>query len=208
MVDGSEKGFSGIILSGGISRRMGQCKWNLPLGNRPLLSWTVAALQKIAREIIVVKRPEQDIFVEGVRQVDDNLDYPPSALRGILAGLEASKTEWSFFCGCDMPFIQPGLIKFLWKMTPGWKGLMPLLEDGPHPLHSFYHRDLIEPIRANLEQGTLRLMGIARQQDVKKVAPEDLEGFNWDPTSFFNINTPEDLYRAEQMLAARRDKSG
>ncbi len=208
MVEGSEKGFSGIILSGGISRRMGQSKWNLPLGNRPLLSWTVAALQSVAREIIVVKRPEQDISVTGVRQVEDDLDYPSSALRGILAGLQASKTEWSFFCGCDMPFIQPELIKFLWKMAPGWKGLMPVLEDGPHPLHSFYHRDLMEPVRANLEQGTLRVMAIARQRGVRKVSSEDLEGFNWDPASFFNVNTPEDLYRAELMLAARRDKSG
>lgn len=202
------KDVTGVILAGGSSRRMGRSKWSLKLAGKELIFWTVQALQPVVGEIIIVKRPEQRIEVPGIKAVNDDLSYPPSALRGIVAGLMESKTGWSFFCGCDMPFIQPELVKFLFDLTPGYKGVIPVLEDGPHPLHSFYHKDLIGQIRENLETKSLKLLEIAGEPEIRRVTLKDLDGFNLDPTSFFNINTPEDFRRAEIMIAARRDGSG
>jgi len=199
---------TGVILAGGSSRRMGWSKWSLDLAGKKLISWTVQALQPVVGEIIIVKRPEQRIEIPGVKAVNDDLSYPPSALRGIVAGLMESKTGWSFFCGCDMPFIQPELVKFLFVLTSGYKGVVPVLEDGPHPLHSFYHKDLVGQIRENLETNSLKLLEIARQPEVRRVTLEDFAGFNLDTISFFNVNTPEDFRRAEKMIAARRDGSG
>ncbi len=199
---------TGIILAGGSSRRMGRCKWSLKLAGKELIFWTVQALLPLVGEIVIVKRPGQPIAVPGVRIVNDDLSYPPSALRGIVAGLIASKTGWSFFCGCDMPFIRPELVSFLYQMTPGFRGVVPVLEDGPHPLHSFYHRDLIKPIKKNLEERDLKLLKITEQAGVKMVTEEDFSGVELDRSSFFNINTPEDIQLAERMIAARGDKSG
>ncbi len=199
---------TGVILAGGKGRRMGQSKWMLNLDGRKLISWTIEALEPLFGEIIIVKRPKQKIEFPGVRIVNDDLSYPPSALRGIAAGLMETKTEWAFFCGCDMPFIQEDLVRFLFKFTSGYKGVVPVLEDGPHPLHSFYHRDLIKPIKEKLENKSFKLLRITDHPGVRTVTPEDFAGFNLDRSSFFNVNTPEDLERAGKIIAARRDRSG
>jgi molybdenum cofactor synthesis domain-containing protein len=100
------------ILAGGHSRRMGQDKALLQYRNGKLIEAVYAVLARLFQEILIVaKRPELYRFLPA-RAVTDALsgDGP---LVGIHAALQAATTPFVFVVGCDMPSLQPSLIRDL-----------------------------------------------------------------------------------------------
>ena len=204
------KGAAGVILVGGKGKRMGRSKWDLPLCGKSLLSRTLRVIHPLFSEVIVVKRAEQELESElsRVKMVNDNPEFPVSALRGLYSGMKNSEEEWVFLCGCDMPFIQAELVQFLFSFRGSNSAVIPVLRDGPHPLHAFYHRSLLDSVEENLRQGIFRIMELSKTVRVRRVKAEEIETANYDGHSFFNINTPPDLKYAEEFLQSRGDVCG
>jgi molybdopterin-guanine dinucleotide biosynthesis protein A len=107
---------TGIIVAGGRSSRMGQDKALLELQGATMLERTAAALQQVAERVIVVARDMQGYGPIGLETVPDI--YPGlGPLSGIHAGLSASTTEWGIVVACDMPFVQPEVLRALLAQT-------------------------------------------------------------------------------------------
>src|SRR3989338_6179724 len=97
---------TGVILAGGVSRRMGQEKAFLPWGDVTLLEHIIDTLRPAVDEIIVAVSDAQQFDLRNVRVVED-LIPGAHALGGLYTGLRAAAYPRCFVCACDMPFGTP-----------------------------------------------------------------------------------------------------
>jgi len=67
------------------------------------------------------------------------------------------------------------------------------------PLHAIYHKKCLEPMRALIEANCLRISEVFCQGRIRYVTAEEIAAFDPVHLSFFNINTPEDLLRAQEL---------
>lgn len=192
---------TGVILSGGEGKRIGFPKQEIELGGFTILNRTVRVLEILFSEIILIKKEEQTVSFPGIKIINDDSQLPPSALRGIYGALKAASNPWIFVCGVDMPFLKAELIAYLFKYNQDFKGIIPCSEDGPHPLHGYYHQSLLASMEYNLRKRKLRILEIFADKDICFVKQAELLAKNFNLLSFFNINTPNDLIQAEKLLA-------
>jgi molybdopterin-guanine dinucleotide biosynthesis protein A len=99
-----------------------------------------------------------------------------------------------------MPFLNPALLSYLMGLSAGFDVVMPLVKGEIEPLHAVYSRDCAGPIRAQFEEGRLRIRDFLEGVRVRYVEGADIEKFDPEHLSFFNINTAADLRRARSIL--------
>ena len=191
-----------VILAGGMSRRLGRNKALEPFQGEPLIHRVIGKMGRIASNVIVVAND-----VERVAELDlpDHAnpvidEYPgKGSLGGIYTGLRASPTEWAVFCACDMPFPSPRLYRALISNRDANDAVVPLVEGRPEPIHAAYSRACIEPIREKLAVDRLKISGFFDDVRVCYFTEDRVREIDPDLLSFFNINTRQDLEKANQI---------
>ncbi|MBI3267424.1 MAG: molybdenum cofactor guanylyltransferase [Planctomycetes bacterium] len=189
---------SGAILAGGRSRRMGTDKAFLTLAGQTLLDRQLALFRGLFAEVLVAANDLERCARPGIRVVPDA--YPERAsLVGIYSALRAASEPWCFVAACDMPFLEPSLIRYLEGFTGGAEAVVPLWRERPEPLHAWYSKDCLPTLTARIDAGTYRLGDLLPHLRVRTVP---VEGTAWAAraeTIFWNLNTPDDLERARRM---------
>jgi len=196
---------SGVILAGGESRRLGRNKALLRIGGRALIERVVEAIAPLTAEVIVVvASPEQAAALPlppTARVVSDR--YPGcGSLGGIFSGLAASREPWILAMACDMPFLNPALLRHLMTARRGVDAVVPYLEGQPQPLHALYRKTCLAPIEGMLRSGQLKIASLFTAVRVRYVDEATIDRIDPDHRSFFNINTPADLEEARGMATA------
>lgn len=194
--------WSGIILAGGSSHRMGVDKRFLSVHGKPLVGWVLERLSQLVDEIIVATM-EPALFAALPVQVTTDRYPGHGVLAGLHAGLTAAHGAWALVVAGDMPFLNLSLLRGMMQqaqasaadvIVPQWQGEL-------EPLHALYRPAVCAPAaEAALQAGKRRI--IAFYPDVRvHVMPQD-EVARYDPEgrSFCNINTPEDWALAAQQL--------
>jgi len=192
---------TGIVLAGGRSARLGQDKALLRLdGGLTLVATTVERLRPLVDEVLVVTGDGARLGRLSARVVPDV--YPDAgALGGIYSGLVAARHEHALTVACDMPFLSQDLLRHMLALPRDYDVLLPRLADGLlEPLHAVYSRACREPIRERLAAGRYRVVGFHDLVRVRHVEEPELRRFDPELRSFFNVNTPEELRRALEML--------
>jgi molybdopterin-guanine dinucleotide biosynthesis protein A len=193
---------SGVILAGGLATRCGGGnKALLPLGGLRLLDRIFSVYRQVFEEIILVTNQPLEFLGWDAKIVTDI--FPErSSLTGIHAGLFYSERPCAFVSACDTPFLQREVVELvLDRLRPGIDVVLPRTSAGAEPLCAAYSRRCLPPIehhlRGHLMKIQLALAG-CRIETVPEAAIRDR-----DPglVSFFNVNTPEELARAELLLA-------
>ncbi len=201
--------YSAIILAGGLGTRLArQDKAVVVLDGETLLGRVHGRLASLTDDVVIVLRSDQELgpalaeAATGATIVRDLPGYG-GVLAGMSAGLEAARHEWSLCVACDMPFVQIPLVRHMWSLHRGWDAVVPRLPAGLEPLHAFYHQRCLTPLRLALSEGQRRVVSFYARLRVRYV--DDGEIVRYDPQhlSFFNINTPEDLTHAHDLLAPR-----
>ena len=195
---------SGIILAGGRSRRFGTDKALLELDGHTLIERAVSVLRPITDEIIVVT-DAMDRFarlVAEVRFVADALPRP-SALVGIYSGLLAARQGYSLVVACDMPFLNPRLLRYMVEQSAGCDVVIPRHSRGIEALHAVYSRSCIGPIEALLLQGDLTISHFFPAVRVCYVDERILNELDPEALSFFNINEQADWEFAQALSRPR-----
>ena len=191
-----------VILAGGMSRRLGRNKALEPFQGEPLIHRVIGKMGGIASNIIVVANDvervaELDLPDHATPVIDE---YPgKGSLGGIYTGLRASPTEWAVFCACDMPFPSPRLYRALLSNRDAKDAVVPLVEGRPEPIHAAYSRACLEPIREKLAADRLKISGFFDDVRVCYFTEDRVREIDPDLLSFFNINTRQDLEKANQM---------
>ena len=191
-----------VILAGGMSRRLGRNKALEPFQGEPLIHRVIGKMGRIASNIIVVANDvervaELDLPDHATPVIDE---YPgKGSLGGIYTGLRASPTEWAVFCACDMPFPSPRLYRALLSNRDANDAVVPLVEGRPEPIHAAYSRACLEPIREKLAADRLKISGFFDDVRVCYFTEDRVREIDPDLLSFFNINTRQDLEKANQI---------
>ena len=147
---------SGIVLCGGLSRRMGIDKAWLPWNGETFLSRAVEILRPLVKEVIVVARPGQDLPVTSACVVRDRI-LGAGPLGGLEAGLAAMGTHHGMVVACDMPGLNPRLLKAMAALAPDWDLVIPHAFGSYQPLHAIYAKSVQPVVAGLLARGELRI---------------------------------------------------
>ncbi|MGI6576027.1 MAG: molybdenum cofactor guanylyltransferase [bacterium] len=192
---------AGIILAGGKGERLGGSQKALQqVAGKPLIQWVQECLQPLFSQLILVTNaPELYPYFPGLVVTDIHPHRGP--LGGIEAGLEATTDEVNFVVGCDMPFLNRDIINYMHSFTGQYDLVIPRLGSYIEPLHAFYHKRTLTVIKAQLNVGIYKLSALLKAPlQVYYLNEALIKTFDPELCSFFNINTPTDLIRAEGIL--------
>ena len=180
-----------VILVGGKSSRMGTNKAFLELKGKTFIELQIELLRKMFDEISISANTPSEYEYLNLPIFKDI--YPGKGpLGGIYTSLINSSSLHTFMLACDMPFVGPELIKHLKDLTKEYDVVIPKSENGLEPLHAFYSKNCIEPIKRELDENNLRIRSFFPQVNVKIVELDSLASSDHFKNSIKNLNTMAD----------------
>ena len=199
-----DRGLSAIVLVGGLSRRFGRDKAAEVVGGRSLLQHVVDAVSPLAQEVVVVTGrggfPPPVDWPLPLKLVED-VREGAGALGGLYSGLLAASHPLAVALACDMPLLSLPLLRHLnGLLTDEWDVVMPRWHGREEPLHAFYRRTCVLAIERLLDRGGRRFVDFLPEVRVRYVSQEEIERFDPEGRSFWNVNSREDLARLLPLL--------
>jgi molybdopterin-guanine dinucleotide biosynthesis protein A len=200
----------GLILAGGLARRMGGGdKARIRIGGVTILGRVLACLQPQCDRIIINANGDPARFADtGLPVVSDSVPDFAGPLAGILAGLDwaaAHTPEAADIVSVpgDCPFLPVNLVERLEVARAAEKLPLACARSGDwrHPVVGLWPVALRDDLRRALVEEDLHKIEVWTARHGVAIA-------NWpakpvDP--FFNVNTPEDVVQAEHIAAQHRD---
>lgn len=181
---------------------MGTDKSFVRVLGRPLIEDILAQVSGLGAETIIITNQPENYTYLGVPSFTDVLP-DTGALGGIYSALAYSTQPHTLCLACDMPFIARPLLDHLLGLIPEGDVIVPRLNANgapeAEPFRAVYGRVCLGPIRAALEAGRRRVISFFPDVHVRYVDEPELDRFDPQRLSFFNVNTPEDLERARQL---------
>jgi molybdenum cofactor guanylyltransferase len=193
-----------IILAGGKSTRLGRNKVVEKIGNQSLLERVVSNLSTFNLEMIIVIGQDSSLpqltnypNLKIVRDI-----YPgKGSLGGIYTGLVSSKSYFNFVVGCDMPFLNLDLLRYMMNISEHADAVVPkTINNVLEPLHSIYSKNCIGKIELLLKQNRLSILELYPMLNVRYVESFEIDRFDNQNLSFFNINTETDLKNGKDLI--------
>jgi molybdopterin-guanine dinucleotide biosynthesis protein A len=184
-------GISGIILAGGLGRRMGGVDKGLqPLRGKPMVQHVIERLAPQVGEIVINANQNAAVYGKfGHRVVADHIQGFAGPLAGLHAGMKAARHRLVVTVPCDSPFLPADLVSRL-KNKIGTSDLaVAKTGDQPHPVFSLMKTDLLKNLEAFLVNGGRKIdawYGSLRFVEVQ---------FDDEADAFRNINTLEELHK-------------
>jgi molybdenum cofactor guanylyltransferase len=207
---------SAVVLAGGKGRRMGVVeKALLEFEGKTILERLLESLFQVVDDIVLSVRDKtqeqmfkpviEKFHSSEIRFCFDTLE-DAGPLEGIRAGLLESRSEYSFVCAGDMPFVNSRVVDFLFEKTSAHDAALPRWEDGKfEPLHAVYSRKLIPEIEKIFEKGRRSVLTpVFEMQDVVFVEVSEIQKLDPELRTFANINKAEDL---ESMIRSAVEKT-
>ncbi len=194
---------TGVLVAGGKSRRMGRDKRFLELGGQALLQRALSALQSLFEEVLVVlAEPLPQLTGQGYRVVTD-LIPSCAALGGLYTGLSLASHSRVLAVGCDMPFLNPAVIRRLAELGAQADVVIPKLATGLQPMLAVYSKTCLPHLERMARAQQFKVQGLAEVPGltVKLIPEKDFLDVDPQLLSFFNINTPADFEFARKLLA-------
>jgi molybdopterin-guanine dinucleotide biosynthesis protein A len=164
-----------IVLAGGKGTRLGKDKLQEVVGGRPLLQRVIDSLSPISERILVVT-------AQGQKR----------------PAIQATQSK-----AASVPDIYPGRGALV-SVAPGFDVVMPRIDGEIEPLHAVYSRDCLPAIQEQIERNQLQIRIFLERVRVRYVELAEIDVFDPRHLSFFNVNTPEDLTKAEEIASQNR----
>jgi molybdenum cofactor guanylyltransferase len=194
----------GLILAGGLARRMGGAdKPLVHVHGRSMLSHVAAKLRPQTSACVLNANGDTSRFdAFGLTVVPDDLPGFPGPLAGVVAGLDwcavhRPDLQWVVTVGADQPFLPDDLVARLHagRIRSG-SGLVQAGSGGrTHPVNALWPVAIRTGLRQALVQEDVRKMGRIMDRFGAVTEWWDTEPVD----SFFNVNTPEDAALAETL---------
>lgn len=198
--------FPGVILAGGLSRRMGQSKAAAHLAGQPLLDHLI---ERLSPQVCALAINSNDgaIHPHFPTIADDVTDYPgPLAgiARAVRFAQQVSHASHVLTVPVDTPFAPRDLALMLQNALPEADAVVLARSNGRiHPVIGLWPVALAEQITRWLQNPQNRkLMVFLESQTVIPVDFAAIQTTAGPLDPFFNVNTPDDLAQAERYLKA------
>jgi len=194
------KGCTCVILAGGKSKRMGQDKAFVKLANDTLLNIVIRNMQPLFKKMLI-----------SVRESREHLLFPQLYDRGNGAGpmvgietaLERVASQWVFAIACDMPFVSSELIYSMAEKRTDRDIVVSFVAGSLQPLAAFYSKSCLPCMQSQLESGDRSLKSLIKKLDATIFTEDECRRYDPDLRSFSDLDTPEDVARAEALLSER-----
>ena len=183
-----------VILAGGRSSRMGRDKRALPLGGRTLAEALAERYRPLGEAVYLSVSTPEEPAPPGVLSLPD-LRPGQGPLAGLEAALASTGAERVFLTAVDLPFGDPALARLLLEGLEGCDACLVRRAGRPEPLFAAYRRACLPHVRACLDEGRRAMGALLDRLDCRFL---EAEGFDLERV-LFNVNTPEDWKRAEEL---------
>lgn len=191
---------TGAILAGGASRRIGRNKAFLALEGKSLIVRVLERLAEVCAEVLIVANDRSLYAPLGLPVMPDR--FPGvGVLGGLHAGLQAASYDLMLAVGCDMPFLNPDLLRAFVAWAEGYDVVALRHGEQVETLHAAYRRTCLQPMEEAIRSGQRRIISFFPRVRVRYVAPEDIFPLDPDLRSFRNVNTPEEWAALQQESA-------
>ena len=205
----------GVLLAGGLARRMGGGdKCLLPLGGRPILARVIARAAPQVGTLLLNANGDPARFASfGLPVAADSVEGYPGPLAGVLTALEWTRTHrpeagWVLSIPTDTPFLPLDLATRLHAAVrhEGAELACAASAGRAHPACGLWPVGLADPLRrALVEEGVRKLGAWTARHRLAVVGFPALSFPAGAVDPFLNLNRPEDLAEAEQLLAGGGD---
>ena len=197
-------GTSGLVLAGGQGRRMQQSgrpsieKGLMLLHGQPLVSWAVNAMPPGFAELYIsANRHDNQYAGYGTVIPDDpSIGDDLGPLAGVASVMQRMSTQWLYVVPADVPSPPDDLFERLLQAVDTRDcDLVYACSDQPQPLFMLLNKNLLDSLLRYLQSGSRQVQGWQREHG-------HAVQFRENDEKFFNINTPDDLHRAHQLIPA------
>ncbi|MFC2066531.1 molybdenum cofactor guanylyltransferase [Chloroflexota bacterium] len=194
-----------IILAGGKGVRLGYDKVLETIGNRSLLQQVTSCVSSFCTDIIIVTAQSRTIPQLGHSKSKIVTDTIPGKgpLGGIYTGLVTSDSFYNLVVASDMPFLNQDLLHYMIQLSTDFDIVVPRVGSLVEPLHAVYSKSCIAPIETMIKNDNLSVNQLLSLVKVRYVETDEVDRFDPERLSFFNINTKADLKKAREL--ARRE---
>ncbi len=201
------RGCTGVILAGGQNKRFGGMdKAFERVGEASIFEHIYHIFREQFDQILLVTNHPEKFMAWDIPMAADLFGFR-SSLTGLHTGLFYATTPYAFFAACDTPFLKKEMVQaILNTIEPKLDIVVPQTELGFEPLCAAYSQLCLKPIQAQLEKKELQIQRLFKTMRTRKIPETALRKIDPELTSFFNINTPEDLERAKQMAGGNPTK--
>ena len=191
-----------VVLAGGKSKRFGEDKSQVKLGRKILIDYILSELIDEFNEILIVaNNPIKHLSSNKIRKINDfKKDLGP--LGGIFTAMKWAKDnnksyKWIASFPSDTPFFKKNILNnFFEKVNEKESELFFMtFNDKRHNIFGLWSTSLIDQLEKDLENGSRKVEKWANNIGVKTI---NMSFEKEDP--FFNINTQEDLKKANKIL--------
>lgn len=205
----------GVVLAGGRSSRMGSDKALLHLGGRPLIDYAMDILRNAGLPISISGSRADLVHLAPVIA-----DVEPSQgpLNGICSTLQTLAESWIVLLTVDMPLVPSSLVELMLEVAIDCNAavVLPSFADRLYPFPCVLQRQLLSGLiseQAAGRYGCLEAISAAALKIGKPLKAVQLESLKAGSLQrhqhrfpidawLFNVNFPEDLRRAERLIAA------
>ncbi|MDD1627858.1 MAG: molybdenum cofactor guanylyltransferase [Methylococcaceae bacterium] len=204
----SQTKVTGVILAGGLARRMNnQDKGLINYKGRPMVSYAIAALTAVADQSIINANRNQEQYQQfGLPVVADQTDTFDGPLAGVLTAMIHAETDILVVMPCDSPLIKAEHLQKLLATRAENDAEVAVAFDGErlHPVFLAIKTSLKTNLQDYLASGQRKLDRWLEQQKMVKA------DFSKEPEIFININTLTELSeleaKGESQLAYHRER--
>jgi len=198
--------YTGIILSGGLSTRLsGRNKAFIKINGKRIIDNTFSIFKHLFKEVILVTNTPE-LYTDLNVKITSDIYPVRSSMTGLHAGIHAASYPFSFAVACDSPFLNQGMIEnILSHINEKTFIIVPKMKKGFEPLFAVYSKRCLPHLEQAINDKNYRILKIFDKGNTVIIPESELRKFDPQLLSFFNINTPEDLARAQNNLADIHD---
>ncbi|MFP3869891.1 MAG: molybdenum cofactor guanylyltransferase [Syntrophobacteria bacterium] len=196
-----------VVLAGGGSRRFGRNKALELFRGERLLDRQVRILGSLFPRLLVITNQPELYLDLNVTVVQDMIPGQ-GPLGGIYTGLVFAQGETVFVSACDMPFVQSAVIGRMVQLAGDYDVVIPERGNRLEPLRAVYSCRCLPHIKRMLDRQEFQVISFFSHVTVYRLCQEEIDDLDPMGLSFFNINIPEDLVRAEELAPSAAEYRG
>lgn len=188
MINGRK--YSGIILSGGKSSRMGKEKALVDFKGLKLIEYSIKALEPFCDEIIIsTNNPHLYAEFDFKCIADEKKNIGP--IGGIFTLLNNSSYQDNIILSCDIPFVEQKFIKYLLDNYNGETALIPQHNGKVEPLCAVYNKSILKYVNQQIAISDFKLMNLLSKSNANFLSVDEWE--HYTEKLFSNLNSMKDI---------------
>lgn len=191
--------FSVAVLAGGKSSRMGENKALEILGDKPLIAHVIDSLRLLTDDVFIVANDVAAYEGFGLPVCADHYCFR-SSLVGIYSAIASSRHQLCLATACDMPFIEPALVRFMASLAPGYDAVVPVGPRGKEPLLAIYSKACLGAMRGHIEVGDLAIHHVLNDLNVRYVELAEMTAVCDPALVFVNVNNAAEFEEASKII--------